>query len=467
MGNPYKEVLMTYLRRPFSSWRAGFWILFGLYQLFFGWLPGDGVSATSLACGVLFLGGALWLHFREQMVNSGRQFTSKFIWPHIAAFLTLSVFLIGVCALLLLHSASLEVLDTICLLLLVFGYIGCYVATQIRFLPYLGVGALLWIHASAIPATPRPFIPTDSPAVRLAIVSLGAAPSFGAIAGLGFAASLGAIAWMARITEENWGYAKPVGFTLYSEFGRAARRFVGRLLKHSRNMGGTSQPKIPAPVYYNAPMVHSGPFRTALHRLRRADIFQTGLLMALLSIVSLELLFLVITHQTHWQSIYYLQAVYPFLVVLPTLLAASQWLKRLEFLEIESLRPGSRRQFIKSIFVAVATQTFFAWLAFAGAVALVIVIIGGSIARGWTTLALYCASLLVQPLGYVLCCWVLSYRRLATLFVLAAVVVDYEFWDRSLLLDARAWFTIATILMLLGLVLIPFVYRRWMNLEMG
>ena len=467
MGNRYKEVLMTYVRRPFSSWSAAFCVLFGLYQLLFGWLPGGGASATSLAWGVLFLGGAVWLHFREQMVDSRQRLTPKFIWPHITVFLTLWVFLIGVCALLLLHSASLEVLDTMCLLLLVFGYIGCCVATQIRVLPYLGFGALFWIQASAIPAPPRPFIPTDSPAVRLAIVSLGAAPSFGAIAGLGFAASLGAIAWMTRITEEHWGYAKPVGFTLYSEFSRAAGRFVGRLLKHSRNMGGTSQPKIPARVYYNAPMVHGGPLRAALHRWRRADIFQTRLLLALLPIVILELLFMMLTHQTHWESIYYLQAVYPFIVALPSLLAASQWLKRLQFLETESLRPDSRRQFIKSVFIAVAVQTLFAWLAFASAVALVIAIIGGGVVREWTTLSLYFASLLVQPFGYVVCCLVLSYRRLATLFVLAAVAVDYEFSIRNLLLEMRTWFIIATVCMLLGLILIPFVYRRWMNMEMG
>ena len=74
---------------------------------------------------------------------------------------------------------------------------------------------------------------------------------------------------------------------------------------------------------------------------------------------------------------------------------------------------------------------------------------------------------MVQPFGYVVCCLVLSYRRLATLFVLAAVAVDYEFSIRNLLLEMRTWFIIATVCMLLGLILIPFVYRRWMNMEMG
>ena len=458
---------MTYLRRPFSSWRAGFCVLFGLYQLLFGWLPGGGVSATSLAWGVLFLGGAVWLHFREQMVDSRRRLTPKFIWPHITVFLALWVFLIGVCALLLLHSASLEVLDTICLLLLAFGYIGCCVATQIRALPYLGFATLFWILASTVPAAPRPFIPTDSPAVRLAIVSLGAAPSFGAIAGLGFAASLGAVAWMTRITEEHWGYAKPVGFTLYSEFSRAAGRFVGRLLKHSQNMGGTSQPKIPARVYYNAPMVHGGPLRAALHRWRRADIFQTGLLLALLPIVILMLIALALKHKTHGEVVLGLQMAYPFIVVLPSLLAASQWLRRWPFLETESLRPDSRRQFIKSVFIAVAIQTFFAWLAFAGAIA-VIAIIDGNVFSGWVMLApYYFASLLVQPFGFVLCCWILSHRRVATLFVFAAAAVEFELFTGYMGWEMRALLIIATILMLLGLFLVPIVYRHWLNMEMG
>ncbi|MHB1769109.1 MAG: hypothetical protein ACYCUV_14825 [Phycisphaerae bacterium] len=467
MGNRYKEVLMTYVRRPFSSWPAGFCVLFGLYQLLFGWLPGGGASATSLAWGVLFLGGAVWLHFREQMVDSRRRLTPKFIWPHITVFLTLWVFLIGVCALLLLHSASLEVLDTICLLLLVFGYIGCCVATQIRVLPYLGFVALFWILASAIPAAPRPFIPTDSPAVRLAIVSLGVASGFGAIAVLGVAASLGAIAWMTRITEEHWGYVKPVGFTLYFEFSRAAGRFFEHLVNHSRNTGGTLQSKIPARIYYNAPMVHSGPLRAALHRWRHADIFQTGLLLAFVPMVVLVLVILIFGYQTHSGHIYGLLLACPFVVVLPSLLAASQWLKCWPFLEIESLRPDSRRQFIKGIFIAVAIQTLFAWLAFASAI-VAIAILDGNVFRGWAILApYYILSLLVQPFSYVLCCWILSHRRLAVLYAVGAAVVEFEifsgFWDWEM----RSVIVAAAVFGILGVILIPIVYRRWMNLEMG
>ena len=466
MGNRYKEVFLTYLRRPFSSWQTGIWIYFSLYELFLGPPPGGRVSAASLMFAVILLGSALWLHFREQMTGLQRQLAPRFIWTHIAVFLTLSISLVVVCALLLLRNASLEVPETVCLLLLVYGYIGFCVASQIRALPYLGVGGFLWMLTSAIPASARPFIPTDSPAVRLAVASLGAAPSFAATAGLGVAASLGAIAWMARITEEHWSYSKPIEFALYSEINRTIRGLVGRHLRNSRDTGKTSTAASRVPAYRNAPIVHSGPLRAALHRWHHTDIFQARLLLVLVPIVSLVLLDFALGHKRPGNVMLGLKTAYPFILVLPCLLAASQWLKRWPFLETESLRPEGRRQFIKGVFITVAVQILFVWLAFAGAIAL-IAIIDGDVFNGWTCLALYSASLLVQPFGYVLCCWILSHRRLATLFALAAAAVEYKLSLGYAAWGIRPLVTIATTLMILGLILIPSVYRRWMNLELG
>ncbi|MHB1767529.1 MAG: hypothetical protein ACYCUV_06715 [Phycisphaerae bacterium] len=198
-----------------------------------------------------------------------------------------------------------------------------------------------------------------------------------------------------------------------------------------------------------------------------ADIFQPGLLLTLVPMVVLVLIILIFEHQAHSGVIYGHLLACPFVVVMPSLLAASQWLKRWPFLEIESLRPDSRRQFIKGIFSAVAIQTLFAWLAFAGAIA-AIAIIDGNVFRGWATLAhYYIASLLVHPFGYVQCCWILSHRRPAVLYAVGAGMVEFEmfsgFWDWEM----RSVIVAAAIFGILGVILLPIVYRRWMNLEMG
>jgi hypothetical protein len=427
-------------------------MLAGLAQLFFGELTGRGIRASSLVWGVILLGGQLWLHFREQMVDTRQRLTPKFSWPHIAFFLMSSVFLFGACALLLLQSASLEVPETMGLLLLIFGYIGCCAATQIRILPYLGLGAIVWALVSAIPA-PHPPIPTDIPAIKLLVAHLGVTPCFGVIAALGFAASLGAITWMDRITEEQWGYVKPSGFNLFTWFNNSTGRFAG------------CRPG-PAKIRRNAANADDG-IPAALRRWRRADIPSTGLMLAPVPIAIVVLISLALMRKTHGEVILGLQLATPFLAVLPSLLAASQWMKRWPFMEMESSRPANRVQFTKGIFVATAAQTLGAWLAFTGTAAAIVMIDGAGLNALLHLAPYYIAALLAQPLAYAVCCWIISYPRLAGVYAAGAAVVEYEvalnFWNEGM----RTFLTIASASTILGLILIPVIYRRWLNLEMG
>ena len=154
MGNRYTEVLMTYLRRPFSSWQAGIWLLGGVSFMLFG-IASHGWNTYLLEVGIIFLGSSLWTHLRDQMVNARRSLTPKYIWPHILLFSVISLFVFLIFA--LLSSYRLDVLGTASALLMVFGYIGCYVATQIRVLPYFGLAIFYWTPVLSI-RLPPPFV---------------------------------------------------------------------------------------------------------------------------------------------------------------------------------------------------------------------------------------------------------------------------------------------------------------------
>ncbi len=473
---------MTYVRRPFSSWRAGFWILFGLYQLFFGWLPGDGVSATSLACGVLFLGGALWLHFREQMVDSRRRLTPKFIPTHIAVFLTLSAFLIGVGILLLVQNVKPELLATTGLLLLLFGYIGCCVATQIRILPYLGFGGLFWFLAWYFSQSPH--------------APLADAPTTMMIACLGAALTFGAMAWMSWITEEHWGYVKPVGFDPVFQISRATGRILGKILGPSQRHRIPTTPAVTVSISYGAPMANPGAIRTALRRWRKSGASQTGLWMIIGPVLAWVFLSVRVTEgaqapgippnsQLHSGDCLLVSILIgvPFVVILPALFVAGVWRHQRKYMEIESLRPASRSQFIGGLLSAITLQVGSVWLYFAGTTA----IIGGLCSiEAHTFLACLVdiapyllASFLVQFFNGVLCLWIVSHARWATLLIGVAALTEFYLvfvllfplrsldTGAALVSRAPAVVGIAAICMLLGLILIPFVYRRWMNLEMG
>ncbi len=239
------------------------------------------------------------------------------------------------------------------------------------------------------------------------------------------------------------------------------------LLCTVRKTGWLSGQPLPIQIRYEIQTHYHGLLRTVLHRWRNANIFGIGQILSLVSIVVTVLLVAAIRHAAYWDVILGLQMATPFIVVVPSLFTISQWLKYWPFMEMESLRPDGRKKFIKEIFIAIAIQTFSIWLVFAGAAAF-IAIIEGSGAQGLAMLIpYYLISLLLQPLGYALCCWILAHRRQSVLIVIAAGAAEIELFTSSMDWITRPMLIAAAFLGLLGLILIPIVYRRWLNLEIG
>ena len=456
MGNRYTEVLMTYLRRPFSSWQAGIWLLGGVSFMLFG-IASHGWNTYLLEVGIIFLGSSLWTHLRDQMVNARRSLTPKYIWPHILLFSVISLFVFLIFA--LLSSYRLDVLGTASALLMVFGYIGCYVATQIRVLPYFGLAIFYWTPVLSIRLPPHLLFAAEEAQIKWAIASLGVAFIFVAVA------------WMLWITEENWGYVKPAGFIPLAELCRTARHFIKDRLDRIRSrapiVAGASPVNIPEQISYDIPFYRVGPIRAALGRWRHADVLQTGLLLALIPLFIIVLIISIVRGEPRWGVSDGVRFTTPFIMALPSLLVTNQWLKRWPFLQMESLRPASRRRYIQDFFIAVAVQIFFAWLAFAAMTATIAIARGHGIAGMETLLPFYSATFLVQPFGFLLCCWILLHRNHATLFFVIVVALESELfisfwnWEVGPMID---W---AVFLMAISLILLPFVHRRWLNIEMG
>lgn len=179
-------------------------------------------------------GGSLWTHLRDQMINARRPLTPKYIWPHVLVFSMFSVFVFSVCA--LLCSYRLEVPGITSVLPLLFGYIGCCVATQIRALPYLGLGGFFWLLAW--PSNQSPHAPLADAPTAMMIACLGAALTFGAMA------------WMSWITEEHWGYVKPVGFDPVFQISRATGRILGKILGPSQRHRIPTTPTVTVSIPY-------------------------------------------------------------------------------------------------------------------------------------------------------------------------------------------------------------------------
>ncbi|MGC9261463.1 MAG: hypothetical protein ACP5I8_15470 [Phycisphaerae bacterium] len=143
----YKQILLTYLRRPFSSWQTGLWVVLAVFLTAYG-LSGRGVSAASLTLGMTFLSSTIWGHFREQITDARKRLMPMFLHPQIVVFLACSVFCIGAFSLLSLHCTRVAESEMAGLLLLIFGYIGCCVVTRSQRLIFLGFVGLFFLLVS-------------------------------------------------------------------------------------------------------------------------------------------------------------------------------------------------------------------------------------------------------------------------------------------------------------------------------
>ena len=120
------------------------------------------------------------------------------------------------------------------------------------------------------------------------------------------------------------------------------------------------------------------------------------------------------------------------------------------------------------MFLAIGEQVLLAWLAFAVAALAAYAVAGLGLSGVGRLASELLATLMIQPLAYTALCWLLPYGTSAWMFfMLSLVFAMLGLGATTILGGVSLAIGVATVCMLLGLILLPFVYRRWMDLEMG
>ncbi len=449
MANRYTEVLATYVRRPFSSWGEAIWMAFILLIVFSG-SPGH-IGDDSIASRGLFLGMWLWLHFREQMVHPRRAITPHYVSTSTAVFVPLGLLAITWPALFmpaLGHSFRANL--TFSLAVYVFGLVGWAVAANSFLVMILCAAAFFGPLGYLFGSFPSPKHWAAPPCLLAA----------------GLVAGFWAIWKLSHITEDQGGYGRMADEGL-AFLGRAAGHVFGRLLGPAKSVRRVNEQE--SQITYGTPLALDGTLRDTLRRWRH-----TGWLALYLSPAVFVLCYFTslagykLIHPSS-KAIWEFQLgglfIFLWIIVLP-LVVLLRWRAAWSCMASESLRPESRAGSIRGIFLTLAFQILMAWLAIAATIWLASVIASHAM-TGMATLTLYLlATGMLQPLAYAVACWLLPLGIRATYFAvagveMAGVTTAFSYFGPFQAVGAAA------VPMALGLILIPFAYRHWLNMEMG
>jgi len=456
MNNRYKEVLMTYLRRPFSSWRAMIGQALLAWSIFSdgGGMPGH-IGAGSVLNGVGYGSALLWFHFRSQAVGPNRKLAPGYLLPTIAAFLAISLSVV------LAPPTLLAIRHGCCdgaffaLAVFEFGLIGCALASE------------NWLVATvcglAILCPGIYFIRYNyAPHNEVGYFAAG-------LLGCGLAAGVWAVLQMTGGPIRDGGFLISFGGSANLEsVGRSAGRLIGSLLGSSRSVGQMRAPIPAAKISYGPPMVLEGTIRDSLRRWRHMRMLEASVLPALfLLCFAVSIIFGGFAHSASGVTQDF-SAVVPFAAFWPAAVVAGRWQQAWPCIRAESLRPESRAAFALGVFTSMAAQLLLAWLIFAVATLAASAIAGLGLSGMEPLASGLLATLLIQPLAYTALCWLLPYGTSAWMFFMVPLVFAMLGLGATTIFGGVSLaIGVATVCMLLGLILVPFVYRRWMNLEMG
>ena len=419
---------MTYLRRPFSSWQAVGFTGVGILLLTWDDLGSADNPTTHffpLFLGVSWIGGALWMHFRDSLNCPQRRLAPRCTNAHLTVFAALAIVLTMVCPTVAAAAQAHNLAAPCAISVLIFGIVGSSVASGswipafilMVFLVESGMYFSHWIG--------DPLLHNNIP-LNVSLLVFGIAES-----------SLG-IMWIAAKAEPaagNWA-TKELG-TL-----DLARRLLWRVRR-----GGARRHGDPQEIHASG----GGPLRRAARRWRHTNSLGRAATTALLATCATFILGIPLV---------------PCAFVLPMLIVAGRWMRVRPFLGSELLRPASRNDFIRGICTAIAIQLLLFWLLTTVLIVAVAAGSGGLACVPWS--AAYCAATLAtQPLGFLLCGSIALRGRMAGL-VLSAGAVS-EFAGAVFFADGQTNLSliVAPLILVVGLTLIPFVYRRWLNIEMG
>ena len=451
MANRYTEVLMTYVRRPFSSWQAALWAAFILWTVFsdgFGH-PGHIGTGPVIGGGVL-LGLWIWLHFREQMVHPRRTITPHYASTSIAVFVALGLLTIAGPPLMLSLKFGFRAGLFFALAVYVFGLVGWAVAAN---------SFLVMILCAAAFFSPLGYLFGSFPSPRH-----WAAPPCLLAAGL--VAGIWAIWRLSHITEDHRGYGH-----LADEgpafLGRAAGHLFGLLLGPAKSVHRVNEQE--SRITYGTPLALDGTLRDTLRRWRHTGwpaLYLSPAIFVLCYFTSLAGYRLVHpSSKAIWEFQVSGLFIFLWIIVLP-LVVLLRWRAAWSCMAVESLRPESRAGLIRGTFLTLAFQILLAWLLIATTVWLASVIASHTM-TGMAPLTLYLlATGMLQPVAYAAVCWLLPWGSPATYFAFAAVEIAGVTTTFSYFGPVQA-IGVTAVLMALGLVLIPLVYCHWLNMEMG
>ena len=450
MSNQYKEVLMTYLRRPFSSRRAVLFLAIGFYLLLSDSGGRSGHLDPEMAfAGVTILGGLLWFQFREHVANHRRKLTPGYAYAQFGVFAGLSIVLLSAAGLCLVLIGNSSVTASLALTVAIFGMIGIYVACLsytillIFFLLVLGSG----FYANKMPV----LLSGQSTLTAAMVLACGL---------------IGIIWSMVRLlsfTEEQYGYRGPLELALFRQKSK------DKSINGLPAIATTQSSVLPKAAIARAAVKPQPQSRVRYPRRKWPRVYGLWLWILLLGLAFQTIGLLLAGGLRHHKTVYVvLNAQYflPALLVFPAIFVASQWLSLWPQFAIESLRPVTRGQFVRRIGVTLFIQCILAFIIAAVYFLTIIDLIGDGLVGALVFTPLIFAVLLAQPLMFILSWWALQYRSaigfvpiIIAPFVISVPVFPTIHFTRVIMMGVA--------LMLLGLILLPITYRRWMNLEMG
>lgn len=448
MDNRYKEVLMTYLRRAVASIGVPFWIGLTAWAFVTGDL-GDSrqYGFFSQFIGTLLAAGLLWTHFSQQMIEPQKKLTPDFFRWHVRAFLTLAgVVVIGLPAIAIYRHGG--------------GHIGVYTITIFLFGAVGLVSAMNYLSAIILPIACLPLVG----AVFWQRVGNPSSPKGWLYTLLLLGIGVAEIAIAIRLLARKSATPRPRLMEMPAEDALDAAAELLRIteknrhtsIKYARRDHLARGSKIGLLKLFSAFVRH---WRYAQSRWLEIVFNAVVFLFAVIFFLSLR-------HTSPRQIMLGAVAISVALIVFPGLVATSEWLQILPCLAGELLKPADRRRFVLSIAVAMLVQIITLWMIAAAMFILAMLCAGGGQAALRLAAPYGLASLLFQFIIFVASWWSLPNRGIIWAALLPAI-----FYGVPSLLDRRSGYEdlLATAAgsMLLGLILVPFVYRRWMNLEMG
>jgi hypothetical protein len=458
MGNRYASVLHTHLRRP-TGIQDGLLPALGLLAFVCAFsiavsLPRhsrpDPITALTVGTGVVLTGLGLWTKLREQLLSDRRHLWPHFVAPHVVVFAALSLGVVCLIPLLLASQGGIGEMALMAYAAALFASTGLFAAVPSPLIQALGVACFAGLICAATGQRLWEIASEDQHAMAVALLLAAAA-----------VACTATVLRMLKINEDHPRYFQ----NSFRGIQQASFQATDPALVREQYPRWWPTPRLCIDALT--------PGRTGLiarSRRWRAVVRLNWFFCVFLPAINLAML-----RGFHFGngvgaarvamltlSTYYL--------FFPAGTVSGDWIRAWPCLELDSLRPVTRREIIREIGMAIAIQTFQAWAIVAA------VFIVGTISLQIPTLLLptiLIGSLTMQPLMFGITIWAMRFKSvgLQMLVCIPVIIVStaaLAFWQDP---TSATWrpvvCMIACALALIGIGLTWLASRLWLNTELG